>query len=468
MTEAEYLESISERSSASYPAVVRIADPLLIRFNTQSLLVNDTNFYVKIKRGLAFVGFDIYTSGLGTPIAEIQLSSGYKQSSPNNIIQSKEWSLSDLEKEASKFLDILEARIAISESDNEIRKAIDRLCWQLHFDITKTDSDLPEGFYTETIIDKSAKTFDDYTTKITTDLSNIKTELEDFNDYFTDDVDGYKIICSTLNNSIVDVGNKISSDVDATLSSAMNKVAINLRADEDESSDYQEYTISRALRDGSSEQSVSGATYQQTQLEQQHFNEVSINQLGEFGSTYNNHRSLYSTVGSFADSPQNSTLSNELSKIGSSADGNASTNTGTLFYEILHRAGTRSLNGAQIQSDSPVDVIMDKVSDSIGSASTSGTLWYDVIHNAGTGTPGATVSTSSIAGLIESLSDNIGDGDTSSTLWYDVLHNSGTQLPTATVQNNSVVSYVQRIGSIDPANNWQVFDYLKNIYNAVS
>jgi hypothetical protein len=450
----EYLADIANRTSSDYPVVVKVSDPLLIRFNEKSLVVNNTNFYTNIKSGLAFEGFYIYTSGLGIPIAEIGQAPKNKKDSRGNVVVDGQ-AAAELEKKAKKFLDVLEAKIATTENDNEIKKAIDRLCWQMHYDISKTDETVPpSGFYPDLPIDRG-NTISDYffnlnseingdTLIISADIADATSQLNRFNDYFTDSSDGYKEQCSTLNNNIVILCDRISNvsseggqEPDATLSYAMNKIAINLRADGNGSPSTQEYTISKALRDrsGDNELSVSGATKERTEVEEAEFHEISVNQLGQFGTTHN-HRTLYDSVGSYAESSNNSTISAELNKIGNpgnhsnpnidtlfgrlgdSDDGAAQTNTGTLFYEVLHRAGTRNLNTAQIEADSPFGKINADLSttktntnyirnDQLGSPSTQGTIWYDILHNVGTGAPGVTAASDSLMNKLGSVEDNV-------------------------------------------------------------
>ena len=99
----EYLAEIKNRSSGDYPVVVKVSDPLLIRFNEKSLVVNNTNFYTNIKSGLAFEGFYIYTSGLGIPIAEIGQAPKNKKDSRGNVVVDGQ-AAAELEKKAKEFL----------------------------------------------------------------------------------------------------------------------------------------------------------------------------------------------------------------------------------------------------------------------------------------------------------------------------------------------------------------------------
>lgn len=513
----EYLAEIKNRSSGDYPVVVKVSDPLLIRFNEKSLVVNNTNFYTNIKSGLAFEGFYIYTSGLGIPIAEIGQAPKNKKDSRGNVIVDGQ-AAAELEKKAKEFLDVLEAKIATTENDNEIKKAIDRLCWQMHYDITETStSTLPDGFAPDIIIDKPTNTI--------------------YKDFYVLD----NRICSD---------EEAASMVDRmTLCNRINKVAVNLRADPIDGE--QEYTISRALREGD-QSSVSQATHDQTVLEAECFNEISVNQLGAFGSTYGEagaeHQTLYEAlgvygghdatplsenineinniklgdlgtvsgvrsnktlcdiVGSYSDSSSTKNISTELDKIGepslvysdqsyttntlfgrlgNAVDGNAQTPVNSVIYQVLHRAGTKNLNTANIDADSPIGLARadiasvgsdvssissdtTSIKSSIGSASTSSTLWYDVIHNAGTGTPGATAQTNSLQSKVQSVINTIGSSTTSGTLYYDVLYNAGIKETSANVDANSLQGRVKTIkdvlGTFNAGNAWTAMEYLDYLY----
>lgn len=289
MTEDEYLESIRGRTY-DYPIVLRTADPLLIRVNRTSLLVNNTNFFAKVKCGLAYNGYYIYSSGLGTQIAEVDLGkeSITQQTMPDGTVVNKNqaWSDSTIAGKAEEFLNHLEARIYIMPSTNAIKEAIDRFCWQMHYDNTETPAELPEGF-ADIQIDKI-------------DNNNFKT----FKGYFLD-----------MNANFVALNTQLGNDANLVNISITN-VANNLRG-------TGEYTISKALRE-SGQSSVSGAVYQQTQLEQQHFTTISDTQLGDFG--VNGNRTLCDTIGSActvdwgADVRTLSTVLNVNNKLGAFGD----------------------------------------------------------------------------------------------------------------------------------------------------
>lgn len=138
------------REYPSYPRVTKLTEPLLVRPDRLSLLVNDTMFYAKIKLGMAAKGFLIYVSGLGIPIydntksgnskvdlyTEYGIGRGMTETAEYNAILSK----------AKKWLDDLEIEIADQVNDNPIKAAIDRLNWQQHYDTTGSNTDFVEEF----------------------------------------------------------------------------------------------------------------------------------------------------------------------------------------------------------------------------------------------------------------------------------------------------------------------------------
>lgn len=195
-------------ASTSYPSVVRTVDPLVIRIEPLSLLVGDTNFYAKIKNGVAFTGFTIYASGLGTPIYEQTVSgTNTKTISGGTVVAvSNSEVVSKLTNAAKAWLDALEDSFSNIETENTIKSAIDRLCWQLHYDLTHTS-----------------------TTTLPTGMDNI-----------TIDTDGVG------NGTVRDIVTQLNENLTSTDSSAPGaiiKVARNIKADSDT------YTISQALRE---------------------------------------------------------------------------------------------------------------------------------------------------------------------------------------------------------------------------
>ena len=276
MTEQGYLDSISSRSDDDYPAVVKISDPLLIRLSPDSLMISDTTFYAKVKYGLAFSGYVIYSSGLGTPIIEVDLTKEYSKSSSSgdNVQRNKDDVLKELVKRAAEFLDKLEARVATSESANAIKESIDRLCWQLHYDITKSKTNFVTAFEDQGF-SKSVTSVDGWSSSSTVVGRTLY-------DYF-----GWTGTI-TNNGSTLEYGNGLIGMTE--------KVAWNLKHDNET------YSISKALREDN-EVSVSNATHEQTVLEQQHFTQISVNQLGAFGAEHDSgtpnagtYRTLFDTL----------------------------------------------------------------------------------------------------------------------------------------------------------------------------
>lgn len=195
-------------ASTSYPSVVRTVDPLVIRIEPLSLLVGDTNFYAKIKNGVAFTGFTIYASGLGTPIYEQAVSgTNTKTISGGTVVAvSNSEVVSNLTNAAKAWLDALEDSFSNIETENTIKSAIDRLCWQLHYDLTHTS-----------------------TTTLPTGMDNI-----------TIDKDG--VGNGTVRDVVTQLNENLTS-TDSTTPGAIIKVARNIKADSDA------YTISQALRE---------------------------------------------------------------------------------------------------------------------------------------------------------------------------------------------------------------------------
>lgn len=276
MTDQEYIDSISGRSDSDYPAVVQVSDPLLVRVSKTSLLLNDTTFYAKIKKGLAFNGYVIYSSGIGTPIIEVDIGSTPETTSSGTVTtkQENDVDIAEIEQAASDFLDKLEARIATSEFQNPIKASIDRLCWQIHYDITKSKTNFVTAFEDQGF-SKSITSVDGWS-----DSSTVVGRT--LYDYF-----GWTGTI-TNNGSTLEYGNGLIGMTE--------KVAWNLKHDDET------YSISKALREDN-EVSVSNATHEQTVLEQQHYTNISVNQLGAFGDTRvgetsysENNRTLFATL----------------------------------------------------------------------------------------------------------------------------------------------------------------------------
>mgnify|MGYP003412041994 CR=1 FL=1 len=143
---------------SKYPHVARIADPLLVRVDQLSLMVADVVYHARIKLGLGGKGFYIYASGLGTAVYEnmfmhdkndVKFNAEFCVSSNDT----DEDIISKIAEKAEDWLDALEVAIASKQSDNPVKKAIDRLCWQLHYDITESHANFPVMFKSDDFSD---------------------------------------------------------------------------------------------------------------------------------------------------------------------------------------------------------------------------------------------------------------------------------------------------------------------------
>ena len=171
-----------------YPHVARTADPLLVRPDALSLMVSDTLYNARVKLGLGCKGYYIYASGLGVAVyenvytndREFNIEFGTKDNTPDSD------AIKAIKEKAKEWLDELEVAIASHPSDNSIKKAIDRLCWQMHYDITESHLNFPEAFsdndFADVKIDRyplDSTYFDGYTLKTTiSDIAGVEHSSE--------------------------------------------------------------------------------------------------------------------------------------------------------------------------------------------------------------------------------------------------------------------------------------------------
>lgn len=391
------------RENPTYPRVSRTTDPMVVRIDKTSLLVNDTMFTAKLKCGLGYKGYLIYSSGLGTPIyekaakttAEWQKSFSTVGNRPYNIAFDSENTsqlTNVLTAAAKEWLDDLEIAIADRENDNAIKKAIDRLCWQLHYDITESHTNFVDVFgqddFSDVQIDRypmdteywdgttlktsisdvaglefggdqqprsyeitykgyfyesseRLKAFDDHLTTgtyktVVVDDKTVVTKgslmtvfdehllggmyddsnqnigaIKIFDDHLLknsyDSSDGaFKVLHTKLQNlddnmngeegSLIKIGTKLVPD-------GANYYSISECLRDENEYSGKTYSIARSLREGTTQTSVSQATYDQTVLEDNKFTEISDTKLGDFGSA--GHKTLYATLGEYTDSTKN-------------------------------------------------------------------------------------------------------------------------------------------------------------------
>jgi hypothetical protein len=366
-------------SSRTYPHVARTSDPLIVRVSRFSLLVNDTNFYAKIKNGLGYKGYLIYSSGLGTPILEESATNeteffsndAFKKAISDNgtntkdkFYESTERVQTVLQDAAQSWLDTLELEIAKQPNDNAIKKAIDRLCWQLHYDITESHTNFPEVFkdndFGDVQIDwdkndtwngktVNESVFDNYTA--------ISTSVTDGSSIISggSSLDGVRLSISTFRTDLNTTFSTFDDNLNGTLTSTANtiktsvdKVGTNLKADSDE------YTISKALRDSAtSDKSVS--------------NQVKL-QCDEIKSGLGPNGSINKSLGIISDKVsiegESGTVIGKLisldNKLGQGPDG---TSNNTVLYR-LSELYTNTYN-TKLNTDTVVDRIGSYGQDSI-------------------------------------------------------------------------------------------------------
>lgn len=212
MTIDEVKEKIKNKE---YPHVARLSEPYLTRLSELTLVVNDVTYTAKIKDGVNVQGFMIYSSGLGIPVYE-------DVEKKNNGDFNGKSKLKESIDNARKWIDELEIAIAETVNDNPIKKAIDRLCWQLHYDFTQSNTDFSMKFKEddfsqfETGIDVDTQTdpsqtptvttFQWYFTELdTTTGHNIGSELREFKNVMLGFSNKIKIEAGSSGNTIFDV-----------------------------------------------------------------------------------------------------------------------------------------------------------------------------------------------------------------------------------------------------------------------
>lgn len=392
---------------SKYPHVARIADPLLVRVDQLSLMVADVVYHARIKLGLGGKGFYIYASGLGTAIYEnmfmhdkndvkFNAEFGVSSNDTDESIRSK------IAEKAEDWLDVLEVAIASKQSDNPIKKAIDRLCWQLHYDITESHANFPVMFKSDDFSDVKIDRYpletewwdgctlkssisniagvtyrDDTVTDPTTHETIHKIVVEN-KGYLSDSAQNLKNLDTNLNDSQTGSITKMTNAIGTFDTNATNKlgsIATKLVPDGDNYYSISEclrdkqiidgkttFSIARSLREGS-EDSVSQATHDQTQLESQRFTNID-NTLGTpsdstantiFGSISSNSSTINGNI-----SDAQTAISGDISGAESSINGNISGVNDTVG-DINRNLGTKVLGdiGGNVSSKTAMDVLAD-------------------------------------------------------------------------------------------------------------
>lgn len=389
---------------SKYPHVARIADPLLVRIDQLSLMVADVVYHARIKLGLGGKGFYIYASGLGTAIYEnmfmhdkndvkFNAEFGVSSNDPDEDILLKiAWKAED-------WLDALEVEIASKQSDNPIKKAIDRMCWQLHYDITESHANFPVMFksddFSDVKIDRyplDSTYFDGYTLKTTiSDIAGVEHSSELLpsgqvvvnvtnEGYFSETSDRIQAFDDHMTKNAYDTNsdgamkklqtiiggfdNHLTKGAWSSDSGALNKIATKLVPDGNDYYSISEclrdkdgnntYSIARSLRDGStSDVSVSN----QVKLQMDSLR-TDLGQNGSINTSLNAVKSSVDNVKTVEDSIKTDT-NTIVSKIGSystntiigclteimDSNSTVSSNTGTIIDKIGTSYGQDTILG---------------------------------------------------------------------------------------------------------------------------
>lgn len=390
--------------NSKYPHVARVADPLLVRVDQLSLMVADVVYHARIKLGLGGKGFYIYASGLGTAVYEnmfmhdkndvkFNAEFGVSSNDPDEDILLKiAWKAED-------WLDALEVEIASKQSDNPIKKAIDRMCWQLHYDITESHANFPVMFksddFSDVKIDRyplDSTYFDGYTLKTTiSDIAGVEhssellpsgqvvvnvtnegyfsetsDRIQAFDDHMTKNAydtnsDGAMKKLQTI---IGDFDNHLTKGAWSSDSGALNKIATKLVPDGNDYYSISEclrdkdgnntYSIARSLRDGSTSD-VSVSNQVKLQMDSLH---TDLGQNGSINTSLNAVKSSVDNVKTVEDSIKTDT-NTIVSKIGSystntiigclteimDSNSTVSSNTGTIIDKIGTSYGQDTILG---------------------------------------------------------------------------------------------------------------------------
>jgi hypothetical protein len=295
-------------ASDSYPHVAKISDPLLVRLDALSLQVGDSVYHAKIKYGNAFKGYNIYVSGTNMPIVEINIDETVlnKRTAEECHLSSTSIKTSESQRKnvikdvyAKVWLDELEEAIANAKGSSEIKQAIDRLNWQMHYDTTESDTNLPDTLenFSDVDIDTSGGTH------IPTMASDLNTKIQDVGDQMTGSSSGSGgRSLSDVVNKLYDINSSIGSvnttigEMDSNMNNGTTGTLVKLRRSISDDSlnensiykalkgtssgnGYSDFSVVTALRE-TREDSVSGATDARTTMENNEFDDIE-GRLGE-------------------------------------------------------------------------------------------------------------------------------------------------------------------------------------------
>ena len=155
-----------------YPIVVSKLDPLIIRVNDLLLVVGSSSFSAKIKLGSQYTGFYVHVSGLGEPIAKVEVSiEGYNNTT---LVGNTKHTMAYLhiQEAATKWMDDLQDSFTKASAQKNTVDMLKEFRAQLHFDMSghiPTDPDVLAA------IDTTNPT---YFKTLSEDITNVKEQLE--------------------------------------------------------------------------------------------------------------------------------------------------------------------------------------------------------------------------------------------------------------------------------------------------
>lgn len=431
-------------ASDSYPHVAKISDPLLVRLDALSLQVGDSVYHAKIKYGNAFKGYNIYVSGTNMPIVEINIDETVlnKRTAEECHLSSTSIKTSESQRKnvikyvyAKVWIDELEEAIANAKGSSEIKQAIDRLNWQMHYDTTESDVILPSVLdnFSDVDIDTSGGTH------IPTMAEDLNTKIQDVGDQITgsssgsggkslsDLADGMSDINSSIGNvntTIVNVNTTLGT-MDSNMNGTTGTLVKLRRSISDDSMNensiyealrgsssgvgYSNFSVVTALREADDTYSVSGATEARTTMENNEFDDIE-GRLGEPGTGNSIWGTVYNMNGNSAT--QSTTLWTHASTVDSNV-GTVPSGGKTVVERLGNPGGSDDIWGTvnTINGNVGSRGNSGSVLDRIGTPDQSGTVWYDVLNNpGGVGTISGIQSTvNAINGTVNVINSNIGD-----------------------------------------------------------
>ena len=195
--------------AASYPKVISKQDPLIVRVDALILLVDSTTYSAKIKFGIALKAFNIYSSGLGSPIYQQDVDvSGMSEEGVEDSDAYKA-----IVTEATLWIDKLEDSFSSATSGKSLVDVVNELKAQSHFDITGS-----EELHTDEMV------FDNTASNLITTINNLSLKLDKL-DKLDSITDALTSIKNKLCDSSTTLGDQIASAVETALDGIMGEFA---------------------------------------------------------------------------------------------------------------------------------------------------------------------------------------------------------------------------------------------------